>query len=172
MNINQQIVEYLKGPLNTYTMNNDHMNISFTNKKVSIDLSFAEKILANIPPALALVYYFKQKYDESIKMALDNEEFELAIFITQNISNEEKQKKIWIKLFNFFKKNKKYSPKNILEFSNGVINIEDILPYMDDETKLHDIKTDLQECIDVYEEGVSQLKEKIIAFNKSSKNIM
>jgi len=167
----KEIVEYLKGPLNTYTINNDHMNISFTNKKVSIDLSFAEKILANIPPALALVYYFKQKYDESIKMALDNEEFELAIFITQNISNEEKQKKIWIKLFNFFKKNKKYSPKNILEFSNGVINIEDILPYMDDETKLHDIKTDLQECIDVYEEGVSQLKEKIIAFNKSSKNI-
>ena len=167
----KEIVEYLKGPLNTYTINNDHMNISFTNKKVSIDLSFAEKILANIPPALALVYYFMQKYDESIKVALDNEEYELSIFITQNIANKEKQKKIWIKLFNFFKKNKKYSPKNILEFSNGVINIEDILPFMDDETKLHDIKTDLQECIDVYEEGVSQLKEKIIAFNKSNNNI-
>ena len=167
----KEIVEYLKGPLNTYTINNNHMNISFTNKKVSIDLSFAEKILVNIPPALALVYFFMQKYDESIKVALDNEEYELAIFITQNISNEEKQKKIWIKLFNFFKKNKKYSPKNILEFSNGVINIEDILPFMDDETKLHDIKTDLQECIDVYEEGVSQLKENIITFNKSNNNI-
>ena len=167
----KEIVEYLKGPLNTYTLNNNKMNISFTNKKVLIDLSFAEKILSNIPPALALIYFFMQKYEESIKVALDNEEYELAILITQNISNEEKQKKIWITLFNFFKKNKKYSPKNILEFSNGIINVEDILPFMDDETKLQDIKTDLQECIDIYEDGVSHLKEKIVTFNKSNKNI-
>ena len=167
----KEIVDYLKGPLNTYTLNNNKMNISFTNKKVLIDLSFAEKILSNIPPALALIYFFMQKYEESIKVALDNEEYKLAILITQNISNEEKQKKIWITLFNFFKKNKKYSPKNILEFSNGIINVEDILPFMDDETKLQDIKTDLQECIDIYEDGVSHLKEKIVTFNKSNKNI-
>ena len=42
---------------------------------------------------------------------------------------------------------------------------------MDDEIKLQDIKIDLQECIDVYEEGVSQLKQKIIAYNKSNNNI-
>jgi len=166
-----EIVEYLKGPLNTYTLIKNHMNISFTNKKVLIDLSFAEKILANIPPALALVYFYMQKYDESIKVALDNKEYELAIFIAQNIPNEEIQKKIWIKIFIFFKKNGKYSPKNILEFSNGIINVEDLLPYMDEETKLQDIKTDLQECTDLYEEGVSQLKEKIATFTKSNNNI-
>jgi rRNA maturation protein Nop10 len=112
-----------------------------------------------------------QKYDESTKIALDNGEYELAIIMTQNIANEEKQRKIWIKLFNFFKNNKKYSPKNILELSNGVLNIEDILPYMDDEIKLQDIKIDLQECIDVYEEGVSQLKQKIKTYNKSNNHI-
>ena len=112
-----------------------------------------------------------QKYDESTKIALDNGEYELAIIMTQNIANEEKQRKIWIKLFNFFNKNKKYSPKNILELSNGVLNIEDILPYMNDEMKLQDIKVDLQECIDVYEEGVSQLKQKIITYNKSNNHI-
>ena len=147
------------------------MNISFSNKIVLIDLAFAEKILVNIPPALALIYFYMKKYDESIKVALDNEEYELAIFITQNIPNEEKQKEIWITLFNFFKKNKKYSLKNILELSNGIINVEDIIPFMDDEIKLQDIKTDLQECIDVYEEGVSYLKEKIVTFNKSNNNI-
>ena len=167
----KEIVDYLKGPLNTYTLNNNVMNVSISNKKILIDLSFAEKILKNIPPALSLVYFLMQKYDESIKTALENGEDELAIFITQNIQNEEKQKKIWIKLFNFFKKGKKYSPKNILELSNGILNIEDILPYMDDEMKLHDIKIDLQECIDVYEEGVSQLKQKIITYNKSNNNI-
>ena len=167
----KEIVEYLKGPLNTYTLNNNRMNISFSNKIVLIDLAFAEKILVNIPPALALIYFYMKKYDESIKVALDNEEYELAIFITQNIPNEEKQKEIWITLFNFFKKNKKYSPKNILELSNGIINVEDIIPFMDDEIKLQDIKTDLQECIDVYEEGVSYLKEKIVTFNKSNNNI-
>ena len=58
-----------------------------------------------------------------------------------------------------------------MELSNGILNIEDILPYMDDEIKLHDIKIDLQECIDVYEEGVSQLKQKITTYNKSNNNI-
>ena len=167
----QEIVNYLKGPLNVYTLNNNQMNVSFTNKKVLIDLSFAEKILKKNPPALSLIYFLMQKYDESIKTALDNGENELAIFITQNIQNEEKQKKIWIKLFNFFKKDKKYSAKNILELSNGILNVEDILPYMGDEIKLNDIKMDIQECIDVYEEGVSQLKQKIISYNKSNNNI-
>ena len=167
----QEIVDYLKGALNTYTLNNNQMNVSFTNKKVVIDLGFAEIILKNIPPALSLVYYLMQKYDESIKVALENEEYELAIIMTQNIQNEEKQRKIWVKLFKFFNKNRKYSPKDILELSNGVINIEDILPLMDDDIKLQDIKVDLQECIDVYEEGVSQLKQKIITYNKSNCNI-
>jgi hypothetical protein len=167
----QEIVDYLKGPLNIYTLNNNQMNVSFTNKKVLINLGFAEKILKNIPPALSLVYFLMQKYDESIKIALENEEFELAIIMTQNIQNEEKQRKIWVKLFKFFNKNRKYSPKEILELSNGVINIEDILPLMDDDIKLQDIKIDLQECIDVYEEGVSQLKQKIVTYNKSNSHI-
>ena len=37
---------------------------------------------------------------------------------------------------------------------------------MNDETKLHDIKTNLQECIDIYEEKVSQLKEYYDFFNQ------
>ena len=167
----QEIVDYLKGPLNIYTLSNNQMNVSFTNKKVLIDFGFAETILKNNPPALSLVYYLMQKYDESLKIALENEEYELAIIMTQNIQNEEKQRKIWIKLFKFFNKNRKYSPKEILEISNGVINIEDILPLMDDDIKLQDIKIDLQECIDVYEEGVSQLKQKIVNYNKSNCHI-
>ena len=53
----QEIVNYLKGPLNVYTLNNNQMNVSFTNKKVLIDLSFAEKILKKNPPALSLIYF-------------------------------------------------------------------------------------------------------------------
>ena len=80
------------------------MNISFNNKKVLIDLGFAAKILKNNPPALSLVYFLMQKYDECIKIALENEEYELAIIMTQNIPNEEKQRKIWIKIFKYFNK--------------------------------------------------------------------
>jgi hypothetical protein len=167
----QEIIDYLKGPFNVYTLNKNHMNVSFTNKKVIIDLSFAEKILKNNPPALALIYFLMHKYEASIKMALDNKEYELSIFLAQNIKNKEKQKKIWIKLFNFYKNNKIYSPKNLLELSNGIINIEDILPYMDDEIKLSDIKIDLQECIDVYEANISELKHKISSFSNSNNNI-
>ena len=167
----QEIIDYLKGPLNIYTLNNNQMNVTITNKKVLIDLGFAEKILEKNPPALSLIHFYMQKYDEGVKIALDNEEYDLAIIITQNIPNEEKKRKIWMKLFDFFKKNKIYTSKKILELSNGAINIEDILPLIDDEIKLEDIKKDLQECMDVYEEGISHLKKKIITYNKSNNNI-
>ena len=164
----KEIINYLKSPLNIYSMKNNQLNTIFSNKKIFIDLNFAEKILKEIPQALALIYFYMKKYEKSINILLEKEEDELAIQEAQNIPNGEKKKKIWMKLFKEYKQNKKYNLKDILELSNGALKIEDILQYLDDEMKLKDIKDDLQSCIDVYEKGVSSIKQKIITFNKSN----
>ena len=79
-----------------------------------------------------------------------------------------KKKKIWLKLFQEYKQNKKYTSKEILELSNGSLKIEDILQSLGSEVKLKEIKNDLQSCIEVYEQGVSSIKQNIIAYNKSN----
>ena len=164
----KEIINYLKSPLNTYIIKDNKINTIFSNKKVLIDLSFAEKILKEIPQALALIYFHMKKYEKSISILLKNEEDELAIQIAQNIKNEEKKKKIWLKLFQEYKQNKKYTSKEILELSNGSLKIEDILQSLGSEVKLKEIKNDLQSCIEVYEQGVSSIKQNIIAYNKSN----
>lgn len=167
----KEIINYLKSPLNTYIIKENKITTISSNKKVFIDLNFAERVLKELPQALALIYYYMQKYEKSINILLEKEEDELAIQIAQNIPNEEKKKKIWMKLFKEYKQNKKYNLKDILELSNGALKIEDILQFLDSEVKLKDIKDDLQSCIDVYEQGVSSIKQKIIAFNKSNNSI-
>ena len=164
----KEIINYLKCPLNTYVIKDNKINTIFSNKKIFIDLNFAEKVLIEIPQALALIYFYMKKYEKSINILLKIEENDLAIQIAQNIPNEEKRKKIWMKLFKEYKQNKKYNLKDILELSNGSLKIEDILQYLDSDVKLKDIKEDLQSCIDVYEQGVSSIKQNIITFNKSN----
>ena len=167
----KEIINYLKSPLNTYILKDNKITTNFSNKKVLIDLNFAEKILQDIPQALSLIYFYMKKYEKSINILLEKEDDELAIQIAQNIKNEEKKKKIWMKLFKEYKKNKKFTSKEILVLAGGSLKIEDILQSLDSEVKLKEIKNDLQSCIDVYEQGVTSIKQNIISFNKSNNSI-
>ena len=69
----KEIINYLKSPLNTYIIKDNKINTIFSNKKVLIDLSFAEKILKEIPQALALIYFHMKKYEKSISILLKKE---------------------------------------------------------------------------------------------------
>ena len=167
----KEVIEYLKTPLNNYTSKNNYLNVSISNKKIYIDLNFAQKILQNNHQALALVYCLMGRFNESIMVALQNNEKDIAIFIAQNIQNDKIKKDIWLRIFKYFKTNNFADAKNILESSNGVLKIEDILPFMMDNVKLEELKTDLQSCINYYEDGVNQLKQEINDYNKSTEII-
>ena len=166
----KEIINYLKSPLNTYILKENKISTLFSNKKIFLDFNFAEKILKDIPQALALIYFYMKKYEKSINILLDKNEDELAIQLAQNIKSEEKKKKIWMKLFKQYK-NKKYTSKQILILAGGSLKIEDVLQSLDTEIKLKEIKDDLQSCIDVYEQGVTSIKQNIISFNKSNNSI-
>ena len=166
----KEIINYLKSPLNTYILKENKISTLFSNKKIFLDFNFAEKILKDIPQALALIYFYMKKYEKSINILLEKNEDELAIQLAQNIKSEEKKKKIWMKLFKQYK-NKKYTSKQILILAGGSLKIEDVLQSLDTEIKLKEIKDDLQSCIDVYEQGVTSIKQNIISFNKSNNSI-
>ena len=167
----KEVIEYLKGPLYTYSQKNTYLNITLYNKEIYIDLNFAQKILKNNYSALALVYCLMGRYNESILIALEHNEKDIAIFIAQNIKNEKIKKDIWLRIFKYFKTNNFADAKNILESSCGVLKIEDILPFMMDDVKLEELKNDLQACINFYEKGVTQLKQEINDYNQSTEII-
>ena len=167
----KEVIEYLKGPLYTISQKNTYLNITLYNKQIFIDLNFAQKILKNNYGALALVYCLMKRYNESILIALEHNEKDIAIFIAQNIKDEKIKKDIWLRIFKYFKTNNFADAKNILENSCGVLKIEDILPFMMDDVKLEELKTDLQACINFYEKGVTQLKQEINDYNQSTEII-
>ena len=167
----KEVIEYLKGPLYTISQKNPYLNVTIHSKDIFIDLNFAQKILKNNYSALALVYCLMGRYNESILMALEHNEKDIAIFIAQNIKNEKIKKDIWLRIFKYFKTNNFADAKNILESSCGVLKIEDILPFMMDDVKLEELKTDLQACINFYEKGVNQLKQEINDYNQSTEII-
>jgi len=167
----KEVIEYLKGPMYKYTPKNNYLNITLSNKEVHIDLNFAQKILKDNYCALALVYCLMGRYNESILIALEHNEKDIAIFIAQNIKDDKIKKDIWLRIFKYFKTNNFADAKNILESSMGILKIEDILPFMMDNVKLEELKTDLQACINFYEEGVQQLKQEINDYNQSTEII-
>ena len=167
----KEVIEYLKGPLYNISQKNTYLNVVINNKEIYIDLNFAQKILKNNYSALALVYCLMGRYNESILIALEHNEKDIAIFIAQNIKDEKIKKDIWLRIFKYFKTNNFADAKNILENSCGVLKIEDILPFMMDDVKLEELKTDLQACINFYEKGVTQLKQEINDYNKSTEII-
>ena len=167
----KEVIEYLKGPLYTISQKNNYLNVTLSNKEIYIDLNFAQKILKNNYSALALVYCLMKRYNESILIALEHNEKDIAIFIAQNIKDEKIKKDIWLRIFKYFKTNNFADAKNILESSCGVLKIEDILPFMMDDVKLEELKSDLQACINFYEKGVTQLKQEINDYNQSTEII-
>ena len=167
----KEVIEYLKGPMYTITPKNNYLNVTLSNKEIHIDLNFAQKILQNNYSALALIYCLMGRYNESILIALEHNEKDIAIFIAQNIKDDKIKKDIWLRIFKYFKTNNFADAKNILESSMGILKIEDILPFMMDNVKLEELKTDLQACINFYEEGVQQLKQEINDYNQSTEII-
>jgi hypothetical protein len=167
----KEVIEYLKGPMYEFTQKNNYLNVTLSNKEIYIDLNFAQKILKNNYCALALVYCLMGRYNESILIALEHNEKDIAIFIAQNIKDDKIKKDIWLRIFKYFKTNNFADAKSILESSMGILKIEDILPFMMDNVKLVELKKDLQACINFYEEGVQQLKKEINDYNQSTEII-
>ena len=147
-----ELIEYLKIPLNK----NDNNYIFFkTKKEILFQLDYAKKLLRNNPEALSLVLALMGKYSEGVKLALKTntkKSKEIAKFVASNAQGEKLKKKLWIDIFCDNKQNEK-DPIKIMKESK-ILKIEDVLPYISDEIKIEDFKSQISKCINEYEDNI------------------
>ena len=165
-----ELIEYLKIPLNK----NDNNYIFYkTKKEILFQLDYAKKLLRNNPEALSLVLALMGKYSEGVKLALKTntkKSKEIAKFIASNAQGEKLKKKLWIDIFCDNKQNEK-DPIKIMKESK-ILKIEDVLPYISDEIKIEDFKSQISKCINEYEDNINHLKEDINNYNKANEIII
>ncbi len=140
----EEIIEYLKGPLHKYEEGSDIMEFAGRSHAIYIDLYFAKKVLKGNYKALSLVCCLMGQYNESIQTALEHNLKDIAIFIAQNLEDMKLKKEIWLKIFKYYKKDSFQESKDIVNESNGIIKIEDILPYMGDNVKINEFNDELK----------------------------
>ena len=165
-----ELINYLKAPLNR----NDTMYLFSRKKDALFQLDYAKKLLRNNPEALSLVLALMGKYSDGVKLALKTntkKSLEIAKFIASNAQGEKLQKELWIEIFCNNKKNEKDDPIKIMKESK-ILKIEDVLPYISDEIKIEDFKTQISKCINEYEENINHLKEDINNYNKANETII
>ena len=167
----EKLINYLKKPISLYYIDQSlKKEISITNY-IYFDLYFAKKIFSDNPTALSLLYFLLSQYNESIEIALKYDLKEIYELIAHNITNPKLKKELWIKIFNSRKKEGFIEAKQIVNESNGLIKIEDILPLMGDSVKIGEFKEELKDCIKNYEKSVDLLNKEIKEFNVS-KNLI
>ena len=168
MEHNIELNEYLKTLIidmnkskNKYSLNKNDKN------KIYFEFSFAENLFKNNKSALALLYCLKRQYKKSISIACECRDKNISFFIANSVTNQKKKKEIWLLLFNNFKSKGMKIVEEILQKSNGILTITDILPHLMGNVQLKDIETNLNKCIGEYEIKLRKLKRNIKEFSKS-----
>ena len=168
---NKELNDYLKKYIQSYYISNDYQEVNNISEKIYFDLYFALKIFKDNPTALSLIYFLLGQYNESIEIALKYNLKDISNLIAQNIHEPKLKKQIWLKIFDFRKKEGFLEAKKIVNESNGFIKVEEVLPLMGDNVKINEFKDELKDCIKTYEKSVDLLKKEISEFNYSSKLI-
>ena len=162
-----------------------YLEKSLENRKVDFEVDYAIKIFAQfrIPPAQALALAILTKYDEAIKIALENGYPLTAKKIAKFVDDSKIKKLLWLEIFqhevreqSIKSKNEEENEKNFnyaidLMTESEVLKIEDILPKLMDNIKIEVFKKEITRCINSYENSIDSLKTKISLFNETAKNV-
>ena len=163
-----KLINYLKKPIILYNLDQSLKRETSINNYINFDLYFAKKIFSDNPSALSLIYFLLSRYNEGIEIALKCNLKEIYKLIASNISNLKLKKQLWLKVFEFQKKEGFLEARQIVNESDGLIKIEDILPLMGDNVKIGEFKEELKDCINSYEKSVELLNKEIKEFNIST----
>ena len=163
-----KLINYLKKPIILYNLDQSLKRETSINNYINFDLYFAKKIFSDNPSALSLIYFLLSRYNEGIEIALKCNLKDIYKLIASNISNLKLKKQLWLKVFEFQKKEGFSEARQIVNESDGLIKIEDILPLMGDNVKIGEFKEELKDCINSYEKSVELLNKEIKEFNIST----
>jgi hypothetical protein len=161
-----ELINYLEKPLKKEQ--NERKNKPKT--EILFELDYAKKLFKENYDALALVLALMGKYNEGVKIALENDKHDIAMFIASNVSDEKIKKSLWLDIFSANKKNNFKDALEIMKKSQ-ILKIEDVLPRIMDNIKIEEFKSQISECIDVYEKNIKELRDDIKEYNKTAENI-
>ena len=162
-----ELINYLKKPLSKEPESIYNKN----SKKINFEPDYAKKLFKDNYSALALVTALMGKYSEGVKIALNNNENSIAMFIAENVQDNTIKKNLWLEIFS---SNKNENFKNALEImnkSNKVLKIEDVLPRIMDNIKIDEFKDQISTCINYYEKNIRELRDDINQYNQTAENI-
>ena len=178
----QELIDYL---MNYLTSRSIKLQKIITSEAIYFDLYFAKKIFEKKSDildkkVLCILNYLLEQYTDSIDLALTNnitinendQSKELVYMLAENIPDPKLRKKIWLKIFEYKKKNNNLSEaKIIISKSKNLIKIEDILPLMGGNVKINEFKDELKVCIQNYEASKGKLISEINLFNELNESI-
>ena len=173
----QSFLRELKSIIDIFTQNQQFEKKGKITDKIYFDLNFAKKIFkekedTKSKEILCLIYFLLNQYLDSIDVAIENNFEELLLYLTKNILDEKFRKKIWLKIFVYEKeKHNLTKAKEIIEKSDNIIKIEDVIPLMSDNEKLNDLKEELAKCIQNSDESIIKLNNEIREFNEANNSI-
>lgn len=172
-----------------------YLEASAEEKVINFEVDYALKVFSQfkIFSAQAWGLAIMGKYEEGVKIALENNYPEIAKKIANIIKDDDKLKKhLWLEVFKQQMKDESERVKKLstdtgdnAEKSNesnfnfalklmeesGVLKIEDVLPNLMGNIKIEVFKTEITKCIDGYENSIETLKNKIYAYNETAKNV-
>ena len=162
-----ELINYLKYPFGKdpilYSNNQ-------SKRKINFELDYAKKIFKDNYPALALVIALMGKYSEGVKIALEKNCQDIAMFIATNVQDDAVKKNLWLDIFS---SNKNEDFKNALEVmdQSKILKIEDVLPRIMDNIKIEEFKDQISKCINLYEDNIKKLRDDINQYNQTAENI-
>ena len=167
----------LKYIINSFLNNQQFSQNGEITDKIYFDLNFAKKIFKekedqNSKKILCLIYILLNKIIDSVDIAIENNFEELIENLTRNIQDKKLKKKIWLKIFQHeMEKNGFTRAKEVINRSNNIIQIEDIIPLIGDDVKLIELKSELDKSIENSERNEQKLNKEIKDFNESNDSI-
>lgn len=163
-------------------------------KKFIFEVDYALKVFSQykVFSAQAWALAIMGKYDEGVKIALDNNYPEIAKKISNLVDDEKHKKLLWLEVFKSQMKEESHRLKKLadegkenlddanstnfnfalklMEESN-VLKIEDVLPNLMGNIKIEVFKSEIIKCINNYENSIESLKDKIYSYNETAKNV-
>lgn len=142
---------------------------------VCFEVDYALKVFSQfkIYPAQAWALAIMGKYDEAIKVALDNNQVLIAKRIAKSVDDLKLRKHLWLEIFISEIKKTTDNFNFALETMNEseVLKIEDVLPHIMGNIKIEVFKKEITNCINIYENTIQELKRDIGSYNKTAENI-
>ena len=163
----------------------NYLQTAAEQKKYLFEVDYALKVFSQfkIYSAQAWALAIMGKYDEAVKIALENNYPKIAKSIANTVNEDNKLKKLlWLEVFKHqmqdenVKKNEENNQSNfnyalsLMEESN-VLKIEDVLPNIMGNIKIEVFKSEITKCINNYENSIESLKNKIYSYNETAKNV-